>query len=87
MFLLLLHNLKMYIFQKPMISILPKKQIKIKMSSYKKFEKTDNRTSLWWPSAAIVNFHFENDIIFKKETQTYFRILKHLSFQSNLQMK
>ena len=42
---------------------------------------------LFWPSAAIVNFQFENNILFKKEIQTYFKILKHLSFQSNLQMK
>ena len=42
---------------------------------------------LWWPSAAIVNFQFENYILFKKEIQTYFKFLKHLSFQSNLQMK
>ena len=42
---------------------------------------------LWWPSAAIVNIQYENNILFKKEIQAYFKILKHLSFQSNLQMK
>ena len=41
----------------------------------------------WWPSAAIVNFQFENNILFKKDIQIYFKILKHFSFQSNLQMK
>ena len=40
-----------------------------------------------WPSAAIINFQFENNILFKKEIQTFFKILKHLLFQSNLQMK
>ena len=39
-----------------------------------------NWTSLRWLSAAIVNFEFENNILFKKEIQTYLKILKHLSF-------
>ena len=34
------------------------------------------RSGLWWPSAAIVNFQFENKILFEKRHANLFQKFK-----------
>ena len=36
-------------------------------------QKTNVLIVLWWPSAAIVNFHFENDTLFEKRNTNIFQ--------------